>query len=143
MRTIHLAVLVLMMLAAPAALSGQASAQAERDATAAADRWISLIDAGDFRQSWDEAGAALQGAVAPDQWAATVKRVLDQLGPLQARAHKAATYTTTLPNVPPGEYVVVEYRSEFRNADSAVETVVLQKHAEAGWRVVGFFVRPG
>ena len=124
-------------------LAAQSPEESERLAVAAAEAWLTHIDAGRFEESWSEAAPDFRAAVTPQQWEAAGRQVRSQTGPLLSRTLASATYRTSLPNVPPGEFVVIEYQSTFQNAASAVETVIMRKEGDAVWRGVGYFVRPG
>lgn len=109
-------------------------------AKAAAAEWIELLDANDYQATWEQAASLLQSQVTADQWANQVRQVHSQLGTLQDRSLIAARYTTSLPNVPEGEYVVAQYRAQY-GSQTVIETATLMKDGEA-WRVAGYFVRP-
>jgi hypothetical protein len=47
-----------------------------------------------------------------------------------------------MPNMPAGEYVQMQYRTESGTGGFVTETVVLQREGARGWRVVGYFVKP-
>ncbi len=65
----------------------------------------------------------------------------EPLGGLRSRRIDSATYATTLPGAPDGEYVVILYESSFENKRSAVETVTVTLDSDGTWRVSGYFVR--
>ena len=130
------------------ALVGTASAQSETDgeadaraaATAAAESWLALVDAGEWSKSWDEASGYFQGAVARDAWEPQIAGVRAPLGDLVSRKLKSAAYTESLPGTPDGRYVVIEYRTRFANKASAIETITPMFDA-GRWRVTGYFIR--
>ena len=63
------------------------------------------------------------------------------LGNIGTRHLKSATFTTKLPNVAAGEYVILEFEASFTNAPGMIETVTprLEKHGK--WKVSGYFVK--
>jgi hypothetical protein len=63
------------------------------------------------------------------------------VGAFQERTLASSTYTTTLPGVPPGRYVVLQYASRFADRANAVETVTPMLDADGKWRVSGYFLR--
>jgi len=132
------AVLLAGLIAAPA----QGQSDDERTATAkkAAAEWLDLVDANDYDASWEEAASLLKSQVTAEQWAVQVQQVHDQLGEFQERSLIAARYTTSLPNVPDGEYVIAQYRAQFSN-QTVIETATLAKEGST-WRIAGYFVRP-
>lgn len=106
----------------------------------AATEWLDLVDANNYQASWEEAATLLKSQVAAEQWATQIQQVHDQLGAFQERSLIAARYTTSLPNVPEGEYVVAQYRAQYDN-QTVIETATLVNE-EGTWRIAGYFVRP-
>jgi hypothetical protein len=118
------------------------SVQATRDAQAAAESWLAVVDSAHYAVSWSQAAAAFRAAVSQQTWDSTLGQVRTPLGAVQSRALLGAQYTTTLPNAPPGEYVVLQFRTVFAGrAEPAVETVVPMKERDGTWRVSGYFIR--
>jgi len=111
------------------------------EATKAADRWLKIVDAGDYKQSWDTASSLFKNAVTADQWAQQVGSVRKPLGALVSRKLKSAQYATSLPGAPSGKYVVIQYDSVFQNKSDAVETVTPMLDKDGQWRVSGYFIR--
>ena len=62
-------------------------------------------------------------------------------GALQSRDLIDASYATTVPGGPTGQYVILHYRSTFANRpDEAVETLTLA-FAKGYWRVSGYYIK--
>ena len=111
------------------------------EATKAADRWLKLVDNGDYKQSWMTASTIFKNAVTEAQWARQVGSVRKPLGALVSRKLKSAQYATILPGAPDGKYVVIQYDSVFQNKSAAVETVTPMLDKDGQWRVSGYFIR--
>ena len=111
------------------------------EATKAADRWLKLVDHGDYKQSWMTASTIFKNAVTEAQWARQVGSVRKPLGALVSRKLKSAQYATSLPGAPNGKYVVIQYDSVFQNKSAAVETVTPMLDKDGQWRVSGYFIR--
>lgn len=139
MKLLFAATLALMLLVAPAAFAAEVDATA--DAQAAAVKWLSLVDAGRYADSWDEAAAYFRGAIGKPAWESSLKAVRDPLGARQARTLKSAVAHTSLPGAPDGRYVVIQYETRFANKASAVETVTPMKEADGSWKVSGYQIR--
>lgn len=105
-----------------------------------ASNWIRLIDEGQYETSWQQAGGAFKNAVTASAWAAQVEPVRKPLGSVVARNLKSVDARTELPGVPAGDYNIVQFDTDFTEATSTVETVVMAKEAGA-WNVVGYFIR--
>jgi hypothetical protein len=124
-------------------LTGSARAQ-EADAVAqagqAAKSWLDIVDQEKYGQSWDEAAALFKGAVTREFWEEAVRSARAPLGALKSRTVKTATFTRNLPGAPAGEYVVVQFDTQFANR-SAVETVTPMREKDGSWKVSGYFVK--
>lgn len=103
--------------------------------------WLGVLDAGDYDVSWEQAAPAFQQAVTAEQWAASADQARAPFEPFGERERIGAQHAVDPPNTPPGEYVVLQYRTQVSGGRTVVETVVPMK-TDAGWKVSGYFVRP-
>jgi hypothetical protein len=108
----------------------------------AANAWLGIVDGAQYGPSWDNAGTAFQQGVTKDQWIKTIQKVRGQVGPLGSRTLQHAQYTTSIPNMPAGEYAMIQYKTESGSGGFVTETVAMQREGARGWRVVGYFVKP-
>ena len=114
----------------------------EQAAQQAAESWLALVDSARYAGSWTEAAPAFRAAVSQGVWDSTLIRVRRPLGAVSSRELLRAQYTTSLPNAPPGGYVVLPFRTGFASREtSAVETVGPMKLSAGTWRVSGCFGR--
>jgi predicted SnoaL-like aldol condensation-catalyzing enzyme len=60
---------------------------------------------------------------------------------LISRKVKSATYTTSLPGAPDGQYVVIQFNTSFENKKSRVETVTPRMDSDGKWRVSGYYIK--
>ncbi len=118
-----------------------ADEKAEKAAVASAGGWLSLVDEGKYSESWDQAAEYFRNAVTKEQWLATLKAVRSPLGKLVSRKLKAKQYTKSLPSAPDGEYVAIQYETQFENKKSAIETVTPMLDKDGKWRVSGYFIK--
>jgi len=105
----------------------------------AAENWLSLVDNHKYRQSWKKTSAFLQNQVPEDHWRQVMRTVRDSLGEVDDRKFSKIRYRDKLPGLPEGEYVVVQYATNFDSKSDAVETVYLKK--EGTWKVCGYYVK--
>jgi hypothetical protein len=117
-----------------------ANETAEKSAVSASASWLSLVDEGKYSESWDQAAGYFRNAVTKDQWVASLKAVRTPLGKIVSRKVKSKTYTRTLPGAPDGEYVVIQYETQFENKKSATETVTPLLDKDGKWRVSGYYI---
>ena len=111
------------------------------EAKRAAESWLCFIDAGNFTESWDAAAEHLKRIVTQDKFSQSLEAVLSPLGALESRRVKSTAYRTSLPGAPDGEYVVIQYRSVYRNKRKAVETITPMLEDDGRWRVSGYYIK--
>lgn len=118
-----------------------AQSKPEELAQQSAEAWLTLVDAGQYANSWDQAAEFFKAAVTKNQWLHALNSTRDPLGKVVSRKLKSATYTKTLPGAPDGEYVVLQYDTSFEHKQSAVETITPMLDKDGKWRVSGYFIK--
>jgi hypothetical protein len=83
-----------------------------------------LTDTGRFDQSWTEAAEMFQANIAKAAWASA-----------------AAKYARSLPGVPDGEYVVIQFETSFEKKANATEFVTPVREKDGAWKVSGYFIK--
>lgn len=116
-------------------------AEKEKAAIAEAEKWLALVDEGNYVGSWQASAEFFRNAVKQDQWAQAAQSVRKPLGKLLARKVKLASYKTALPGAPDGEYVVITFAASFANKKSATETVTPMRDKDGYWRVSGYYIK--
>jgi hypothetical protein len=119
----------------------QAQQRPEELARQSADAWLALVDSGKYADSWQEASELFKAHVTKEQWQDMLRATRDPLGKMLSRKLKSATYKTTLPGAPDGEYVVIQYESSFEHKQSAVETVTPMLDKDGKWRASGYYIK--
>jgi hypothetical protein len=94
----------------------------EKAATDAATEWLMLVDSGQYAESWFQSASAFRYRISKELWKNAMDTARAPLGKIQARQLKSATYTTSIPNAPSGEYVVVLYETSFERVPGMIET---------------------
>ncbi len=115
--------------------------KAKDEAIAVAKPWLGLIDNEEYEKSWDETAVIFQNAVSRENWGPTVKNVRSMFGKFINREMKSATYATSLPGVPDGEYVIIQFITKFEKKENAVETITPKKNENGEWQVSGYFIK--
>lgn len=115
---------------------------AEKAAEATATSWFALVDAGQYGESWDAAAALFKQAVKREAWVQSLTQVRAPHGKLVSRKSRAEQHLTDLPGAPTGDYVVIEYESQFENGDPMIERITPMKDPDGAWRVSGYFLVP-
>ena len=122
-------------------LTVRAQSQAAEAAIDAAEAWLALVDHGALRESWKQSASLFRESVSRSEWIEAVQPVRARLGRLKSRAFKSATYRSTMPGAPDGDYFVIEFRAAFEHKQSAIETVTAMRDRDGEWRVSGYFVQ--
>ena len=120
--------------------SGEAQEPSTTAAQRSAEAWLSLVDNQDYAGSWNAAASLFRNAIAQEKWQETAQAVRAPLGRLKSRTLKSATYATTLPGAPDGEYVVFQFNAAFEQKAAAVETVTTIREEDGTWHVGGYFI---
>lgn len=128
---------------APAASADNAAANAAaiKTATEAATRWLALVDADKWDETWNQLAAAGQSAVPKASWSSGMAEMRQGIGKVRSRKLQSADFTRNVPGAPAGEYVVIRYASDFANKPGSAEMVVPMKQPDGSWKVSGYFVR--
>jgi hypothetical protein len=128
--------------ASAAAVPLMAADTPESAAEKASTSWLALVDAGKYAESWREAAELFRQAVPQTQWPGMVEKARSPFGKLVTRKLKSAKLTHELPGAPAGDYVVIQYDTDFEKKTGATETVTPMKDKDGVWRVSGYFVKP-
>ena len=113
----------------------------EQTAVLAAEKWLRMVDEGKYSDSWQEAAEYFRNAINQEQWNRSLQAVRKPLGEVVSRQMKSATYTTSLPGAPDGEYVVIQFDTAFENKKAAIETVTPMMDQDGTWRVSGYYIK--
>lgn len=116
------------------------SAFKELAAQAAAEKWLGLIDSGEYEKTWEQSARLFRERVTREQWTSSLPTTRAPFGAMKSRKIDAAAYKTSLPGVPDGEYVTVRFNTTFEKKEKAEELVTLS-YEGGEWRPVGYFIR--
>jgi len=133
---------VMMALLLCSASFAQDEAAKRLAAEQSAQRWLALVDHGDYGQSWQEAASFFQSKVSKADWEKALNQVRAPLGSSGNRTLMGSLYQTDVPNVPRGEYVVIQYKTTFTGGGPVIETITPMLDKDGEWRVSGYFLKP-
>lgn len=115
------------------------------DSDSAAERvaleWLGLVDHGDTHASWIAAASLFRRAVSEDGWARALDVARGPLGDVVSRRVESSRLVHELPGAPDGDYVVIQFDTEFAHKRKAHETVTPMRDTDGQWRVSGYFIR--
>jgi hypothetical protein len=130
------------ILIAVQAFAADPAADAVMKGQAVVDAWLTQTDAGKYGESWEAAASVFKSAVTRAAWEKAMNDSRKPLGAVKSRKLKSATFSTSIPQAPPGEYVIVQYDSVFDGLQGAVETVTAMHETDGSWKAAGYFIRP-
>ncbi|WP_392352723.1 DUF4019 domain-containing protein [Pseudoalteromonas rhizosphaerae] len=107
---------------------------------APATSWLEVVDSGKYANSWQQAGAFFQKNVPQVLWVSKLEQVRTPLGAVTSREGISRQVLTSIPQLPDGDYVILEFQTDFENKAQSIETVTLKKSAEQ-WQVIGYFIQ--
>ncbi len=110
-------------------------------AVKAAEQWLQLVDQKNYSGSWDEAARFFKAAVKREIWIAQLNQYRAPLGEVVSRKVLTASYMTSLPNAPKGEYVVIQFQVKFASGKKMVETITPLWDEDNAWRVSGYYIK--
>ncbi|MEP7207825.1 MAG: DUF4019 domain-containing protein [Casimicrobiaceae bacterium] len=122
---------------------GSPGAQDTRATQVQADArtWLGHADRLDGNATWKLAGAKFRNALTAEAWTKALRDTRSPLGATQQRAAVSTRFESTFPNVPAGDYALVQFRTAFERRSEGHETVTLEREADGTWRVIGYFIR--
>ena len=120
-------------------LSAQESSSQIDEARVAAIEFLALVDEREYDKSYSTASSVMRDEVSQEDWVAHVSNLRNPLGHLDQRTENLSVFHESLPDAPPGEYVIFNYDSSFQNNKYATEVVAVAKGNDGVWRVVGYY----
>ena len=112
----------------------------EQAAVQSAKKWLALVDEGKYRDSWDEAADVFKNAVTIDEWEEMLSKTRPPFGAVLERIVKTKSYETSVPGVPDGEYVVIQFQTKYEHKANTIETVTPSKEEDGKCRVAGYYI---
>ena len=119
----------------------ESNSEAEISAIASAQSWLEIVDAEKYAESWEEAAELFKSAISKVKWVESIQVVRNPLGKVVSRKLDSQKYMTSLPGAPDGEYVVIQYNTEFENKKVAIETITPMLDDDGKWRVSGYYIK--
>ncbi|WP_410337204.1 DUF4019 domain-containing protein [Longimonas sp.] len=116
--------------------------EAVEEAREAAEEWLELTDAGSFGESWDEAATLLQDEVSQEEWTSQSEDINDQVGDIEERNFMGGQYQEDIPDLPEGEYVIMQYEATPSDLDQQLMEIVATTKEDGEWKVAGYTMRP-
>src|SRR5512137_1832703 len=119
--------------------NAEAQAVKEMAARLAAEKWLAIVDSGDYGKAWDQSARRFREAVTRQQWLESLPKTRGTLGAAKARRVEVASYKSSLAGMPDGDYVTVRFATTFEKKDEAQEAVTLV-FEDGTWRPLGYLI---
>lgn len=119
----------------------ESNSEAEKLAIASAQSWLEFVDTEKYAECWEEAAELFKSAISEAKWSENIQVVRKPLGKVISRKLNSQEYMTSLPGAPDGEYVVIQYNTEFEHKKAAVETITPMLDDDGKWRVSGYYIK--
>ncbi len=103
-------------------------------------QWLERIDEGNYREVYASLASIAAEAATEEQLGTAFAAARKPLGEMISRNFRQAEEMSSLPGLPDGEYVIVQFTTHFENRKGAVETLILAKE-DGEWKPAGYFIR--
>jgi hypothetical protein len=115
----------------------EAQSLKEMAARLAAEQWLAIVDSGDYGKAWDRSARRFRETVTRQQWVEGLPKTRGALGAMKSRRVEVASYKSSLPGMPSGDYVTVRFSTNFDKKNDAQEMVTLVLE-DGTWRPLGY-----
>ncbi len=102
--------------------------------------WVTKIDGKNYPDAYAGLSTFAKKFATEEQYAASMKAFREPLGPVIWRQPKRLEKVKSMPGMPDGEYLAVQFDTKFKNKESAVETVSMMKE-DGEWKPTGYHFR--
>lgn len=106
-----------------------------------AKAWLSVVDEERYSESWQRGAKHFKAKVPDGQWDTTMRQVRYPLGKVLSREVNDYQFSTRLFGAPPGEYVIIKFRTSFEKQNDADETLTVTIDPDGQWRVYNYQVK--
>ena len=100
------------------------------------EKWLALMDTGEYAKSWDTAAPYFQGKVGKEEWIGKLEKIRRPLGEILSRK------IISMENTVMGTRYEAKYTSAFECLPAAMETVTYAKQPGGDWMPIGYIIRP-
>ncbi len=102
--------------------------------------FLGYLDHARYADSYAYTGMLIRSSLDRESFAKQIEKARAGSGAILSRNLIDATYSTTVPGAPEGQYVILHYGTSFANRQDTVETVTLA-FAKGYWRVSGYYIK--
>lgn len=121
------------------AKAGSVEEAKEAAAQTAAEKWLALLDRGEFGKAWDECAQLFRERVTREQWVDGLPATRKPFGAMKSRRFEIAVYKTALAGAPDGEYVTARFITTFEKKEA--EELLTLALENGVWRTTGYLIK--
>ena len=103
--------------------------------------WLALVDSGKADQSLAATSSAFRSHTQLAEWTQELGKVRTPLGAVQKRTMTAAQPMAMLPGGAKGDFVGMQFTTDFANKTGAVETIAVVHDTDGKWHVARYSIR--
>jgi len=103
-----------------------------------AEKWLSLVDSGKYWETWNQAAPGLHDLATAEEWENILKVSRDPMGSVKERKLIDQREAENPKWLPPGDYMILFYQSDFEHRSSVKELLTLVKENDGVWRVLTY-----
>jgi Protein of unknown function (DUF4019) len=103
--------------------------------------WLALVDSGKTDESLAASSSGFRSHIQPAQWAQALAKIRTPLGAVQKRTMTAAQPMAAVPGGAKGDFVGMQFTTDFANKAGTVETVAVVHDTDGKWRVARYSIR--
>jgi Protein of unknown function (DUF4019) len=107
-----------------------------------ADKWLADLDEGKLDKCYESASPLLKDAVNQKKFILKIKNAQKEIGSkVVSRDFLSMTHKNSLPGVPTGNYMVIQYNSLLSNGKKALEIITpMMDDKNKYWKVAGYYI---
>lgn len=110
------------------------------EASQAAKEYVEELDQGRYAESWNKGSHLFKKIITQKEWEAALNASRKPLGKMQLRAVEDVRIAMHPHGLPKGPYMVVIYKTSFKNAPQAEEVLTLHQGSPGKWHVLTYAV---
>lgn len=112
----------------------------------AAEDWLEILDDNKIDESWFEMSSYFREKISMSRWSSLVSPLRNRVGEVVTRDLLGTYYRTEIPDAPKGDYLIMQYKSVFKNPSTGksltvTEIITSMKDNDAEWRVGGYYIK--
>ena len=112
----------------------------------AAEDWLEILDDNKIDASWSEMSLYFKEKISLSQWGTLVRPLRHRVGDVVTRNLLGTSYRTEIPDAPKGDYLIMQYKSVFKNPRTekkmtVTEIITSMKDVDETWRVGGYYIK--